>query len=98
MQDAVNRSALCSDSYDCEKMHAYEICPGKDHRGVDLISDVLPFGRLRYAGRDAVGNAIDYAKFDPRRCSFLQLWKQLRPGVTLIKHLIALWIANIEKR
>jgi len=27
-------------------MHTYEIRPRKDHRGVDLISDVLPFGRL----------------------------------------------------
>ena len=28
--------------------HAYEVRPRKDHRGVDLISDVLPFGRLWY--------------------------------------------------
>ena len=27
--------------------HAYEVHPRKDHRGVDLISDVLPFGRQR---------------------------------------------------
>ncbi len=26
--------------------HTYEVRPRKDHRGVDLISDVLPFGRL----------------------------------------------------
>ena len=32
----------------CEKypMHVYEVRPRKDHRGVDLISDALPFGRL----------------------------------------------------
>jgi hypothetical protein len=29
-----------------QKMHAYEIRPRKNHRGVDLIADVLPFGRL----------------------------------------------------
>jgi hypothetical protein len=29
-------------------MHAYEVRPRKDKRGVDLISDVLPFGRLWY--------------------------------------------------
>jgi hypothetical protein len=29
-------------------MHIYEIRPRKDHRGVDLISDALPFGRLWY--------------------------------------------------
>jgi hypothetical protein len=26
--------------------HVYELRPRKDHRGVDLISDALPFGRL----------------------------------------------------
>jgi len=36
-------------------MHIYEVRPRKDHRGVDLISDVLPFGRLWY---DTPGNAI----------------------------------------
>jgi hypothetical protein len=29
-------------------MHIYEIRPRKDKRGVDLISDALPFGRLWY--------------------------------------------------
>jgi hypothetical protein len=38
----------------------------KDHRGVDLISDVLPFGQLWYAGLDAISNAVDYAKFRSR--------------------------------
>jgi len=27
-------------------MHLYEVRLRKDHRGVDLISDALPFGRL----------------------------------------------------
>jgi hypothetical protein len=27
-------------------MHAYEVRPRKDRRGFDLMSDVLPFGRL----------------------------------------------------
>jgi hypothetical protein len=40
-------------------LHAYEIRPHKDNRGVDLISDALPFGRLWYGGP----NAVDYAKF-----------------------------------
>ena len=39
-------------------MHVYEVRPSKDHRGVDLISDVLPFGRLWY---DTPDNAIGYA-------------------------------------
>ena len=32
-------------------MHVYEVRPRKDHRSVDLISDVLPFGRRRFALR-----------------------------------------------
>jgi hypothetical protein len=42
-------------------MHLYEVRPRKDHRGVDLISDVLPFGRLWYGEPNAVANAIGYA-------------------------------------
>ena len=37
--------------------------PRKDKRGVDLISDALPFGRLRYGEPDAINYAIGYAKF-----------------------------------
>jgi hypothetical protein len=32
-------------------MHVYEVRPRKDKRGVDLISDVLPFGALWYTKR-----------------------------------------------
>jgi hypothetical protein len=46
--------------------HVYEVRPRKDHRGVDLISDVLPFGRLWYGDPDAITNAIGYAKFFSR--------------------------------
>ena len=48
-------------SYRGLSMHVYEVRPRKDKRGVDLISDVLPFGGLWYAGRNAISNAIDYA-------------------------------------
>jgi hypothetical protein len=44
-------------------MHVYEVRPRKDHRGVDLISDALPFGRLWYTKPD---DAIEYAKFRSR--------------------------------
>jgi hypothetical protein len=44
-------------------LHAYEVRPRKDHRGVDLISDALPFGRLWYGEPNAVSNATGYAKF-----------------------------------
>jgi hypothetical protein len=42
--------------------HVYEVRPRKDHRGFDLISDALPFGRLWYAEPNAIG----YAKFRSR--------------------------------
>ena len=42
--------------------HVYEVRPRKDRRGVDLISDVLPFGRLWYGERNAISNAIGYAE------------------------------------
>jgi hypothetical protein len=44
-------------------VHIYEVRPRKDKRGVDLMSDVLPFGRLWYGEPNAVSNAIDYTKF-----------------------------------
>ena len=47
-------------------MHVYEVRPRKDHRGVDLISDALPFGRLWYGGPNAAINAVDFAKFRSR--------------------------------
>jgi hypothetical protein len=46
--------------------HVYEIRPRKDHRGVDLISAVLPFGKLWYIEPNAVSNAVGYAKFFSR--------------------------------
>jgi hypothetical protein len=47
-------------------VHVYEIRPRTDKRGLDLISDVLPFGGLWYAEPDAINNAIGYAKFYSR--------------------------------
>ena len=41
-------------------MHTYEVRPRGDHRGVNLISDMLPFGHLLYL---EVREAVDYAKF-----------------------------------
>ena len=45
------------------EIHVYEARPRKDHRGVGLISDVLPFGRLWY---DTPDNAIGYAMYSSR--------------------------------
>jgi len=44
-------------------MHVYEVRPRTDHRSFDLISDVLPFGRLWY---DTPDNAIGYAMHSSR--------------------------------
>ena len=44
-------------------MHTYEVRPRKDKRDVDLISDVLSFGRLWYT---KVDDAVGYAKFYSR--------------------------------
>jgi hypothetical protein len=47
-------------------VEAYEVRQRKDKRGVDLISDALPFGRLWYGEPNAPSNAVDYAKFFSR--------------------------------
>jgi hypothetical protein len=44
-------------------MHVYEVRPRKDKRGVDLVSDPLPFGRLWYGEPDAIKNAVGYRTF-----------------------------------
>ena len=41
--------------------HFYEVRRRKDKRGVDLISDALPFGRLWYGEPNVISNAIGYA-------------------------------------
>ena len=46
-----------------QKMHTYEVRPREDLHGVNLISDVLPFGRLLYL---EVREAVAYAKFYSR--------------------------------
>ena len=40
----------------------YEFIGARDKRGVDLISEVLPFGQLWYGDTNAVANAIGYAE------------------------------------
>jgi len=46
--------------------HVYQLRPRKDHRCVDLISDVLPFGHLWYGEPNAVRHAIGYAMHSSR--------------------------------
>jgi hypothetical protein len=48
-----------------DSMHLYEVRPRKDKRGFDLISDVLPFGRLWYDKSDhAIGYAMHFSRSD----------------------------------
>ena len=47
-------------------VRVYEVRPRKDHRGVDLSSDVLPFGRLWYDRPKRSANAIGYAQHRSR--------------------------------
>jgi hypothetical protein len=47
-------------------VHVYEVRPRSDKHGVNLISDVLRFGRLWYGEPDAISNAVGYAKFYSR--------------------------------
>ena len=44
----------------------YEGRPRKDIRGVNLISDALPFGRLWYGEPNAISNTVDYATHSSR--------------------------------
>ncbi len=46
--------------------HVYEIRPRADKRGVDLISDALPYSPLWYRGLNAVRDAIEHGKFYSR--------------------------------
>jgi hypothetical protein len=51
--------SLLIDEFPTRKvMHTYEVRLHKDKRGVDLISDALPFGRLWY---DTPDDAVGYA-------------------------------------
>jgi hypothetical protein len=61
-----NKHRLVQSELASSMKHTYEIRPRKDRRGVDLISDALPFGRLWYDGPNAVANAIGYAEHDSR--------------------------------
>jgi hypothetical protein len=44
-------------------VHVYAVRPRNDKRGVDLISDALPLGRLWYSKSDG---AVSYAKLFSR--------------------------------
>ena len=55
-----------NDIWPCNAVYAGLQSARKDHRGVGLISDVLPLGLLWYGAPNAIGNAIEYAKHRSR--------------------------------
>ena len=65
MQFRANESSYAV-RLEMQPRHMYEVRPRRDHRGVDLTSDALPFGRLWYGEPNAISNAVDYAKFYSR--------------------------------
>ena len=54
------------DKHSTTPTHVYEIRPRADKRGVDLISDAIPYSPLWYRGPNAIRDAIDHAKFYSR--------------------------------
>jgi hypothetical protein len=74
---------------------------GKDHRGINLISDVLPFGRLWWAGSNAVSNAIGYAKFRSRsHDAVISVYDDARIALLSLsrarRHVWASWIGSVD--
>ena len=64
--------------------HVYEVPPRRDHRGVDLISDVLPFGRLWY---DTPDNAVGYAMHGSRsNDAVIRVYDEAGNGIETHQH------------
>jgi hypothetical protein len=51
--------------------HLYKVRRRSDNRGVDLISDALPFGGLWYTKAD---DAVEYAKFYSRSHAVIRVY------------------------
>jgi hypothetical protein len=69
-------------------MHVYEVRLRKDHRGFDLISDALPFGRLWYT---EVSHAIGYAEFYSRsHAAVIRVYDAARNLIETHQH-AAIW-------
>ena len=54
------------DKHPTTSTHVYEIRPRADKRGVDLISDAIPYSPLWYRGPNAIRDAIDHTKLRSR--------------------------------
>jgi hypothetical protein len=66
IREFLSEQSARADRWICILMRVHKVHPVTDHRGFDLISDALPFGRLWYGEPDAISNAVDYAKFRSR--------------------------------
>ena len=62
-------------------LHVYEVRPRKDKRGVDLISDALPFGRMWYAQSN---DAVEYAKFLTEVIVFAGYQLEFEPALLVV--------------
>ena len=72
-----------------DSKHVYEVRPRKDHRGVDLISDVLPFGRLWYdTPADAIGYAMHSSRSHDAVIRVYEIWLPFFSLVSLPKQLV----------
>jgi hypothetical protein len=68
-------------------MHVYEVRARKDKCSVDLISDVLPFGRLLYGEPNATENAIGYAQFYSRaQSAVIRVYDSTGTGIETHEH------------
>jgi hypothetical protein len=67
--------------------HVYKVRPRKDHRGVDLISDALLFGRLWYAEPNVISNAVGYAKcFSRSHDAVIRVYDEAGNGIETHEH------------
>jgi hypothetical protein len=67
--------------------HSHEIRLRKVRRGFDLMSDVLPFGRLWYGGPNAVSNAIGFAVHHSRsRGAVIRVYDQVANLIEMHEH------------
>jgi hypothetical protein len=67
--------------------HVYEVRPRKDHRGVDLISHALPFGRLWYGEPNAISNATGDAQFYSRsRDAVIRVYDETGSVIEMREH------------
>jgi len=60
--------------------HVYEVRPRKDHRGVNLISDALPFGALLYGEPNAISNAKFFSRSHDAVIRVYKNWGTLVPA------------------